>query len=74
LSEYQRNPFNDAEPVQVFAPSDIVPRSAPDPDAVARLEAMHGKPVTISYQEIDQYGVRTIETEALLMSTDKPLD
>jgi hypothetical protein len=75
LSDYQRNPFNDADPIELaVAPRDVVRRSAPDPEAVAALEAMHGQAVTITYQEIDQYGVRTVETQALLMSTAAPLD
>lgn len=77
MSDYQRNLFNDSDPSDSFGGlvfADVVPRSAPDPEAVARLEAMHGQPVTIRYTEFDASGVRTVETEALLLSTDAPLD
>jgi hypothetical protein len=73
MSDYTHNPFNDDEPL-FDGPRDVVPRGPADPEAVAALEAMHGQAVTITYQEIDATGVRTVEQEALLISTDAPLD
>jgi len=53
------NPFNDAEPL--LPPQDVVPRSAPDPDAVERLERMRGQFVRVTETRFTRHGVETVD-------------
>jgi hypothetical protein len=56
-----------AAALEALAARDVVERSAPDPDAVARLREMVGHPVVLRDWELNDTGVRLIETEALLI-------
>lgn len=47
-----------------LAPSDIVPRSAADPAALAALDAMEGEPIIFRDVDVTEHGIREIETEA----------
>ena len=51
---------------------DVVPRGAPDPGAVAALEALHGNPVTMAFHTMTEHGVQTEYVEALLLVGGTP--
>jgi hypothetical protein len=50
------------------APRDIVARTAPDPEALAAMEQMIGKEVTITIPEWTDDGVSEIQVNALFFS------
>lgn len=53
-----------------FSPADIVPRTAPDPDALVALDQMIGQTVTVRDFEMTESGLRAVETEAVLFSVN----